>query len=55
LPAAAALGEHDTVLWRRRDSRITNEDFLDLVRFLMEMDAKLNKILDEMGIGHGED
>jgi hypothetical protein len=43
------------VLWRRRDSPIIHEDFLGLVRFLMEMDAKLNDILDELGIDHGED
>ena len=51
----AARSEDDLVLWRRRDLPITRDDFLALVRFLMEMDAKLNDILDDLGIDHGED
>ena len=43
------------MLWSRRDSSITRDDFFALVRFLMKMDAKLNYILEELGIDDGED
>jgi hypothetical protein len=43
------------VFWRRRRLRIRDGSLDDLVRFLMKMDAKLDRILDEMGIDFGED
>lgn len=41
--------------WRRGQPQITKDDFLELARFLMKMDAKLDDILDELEIEHGED
>ena len=34
---------------------MTREEFDALLRFLMKMDAKLDDILDELGIDLGED
>jgi hypothetical protein len=43
------------VSWRRKkDTPITRTEVSDLIRLLMGMDWKLDRIMEEMGIENGE-
>jgi hypothetical protein len=40
---------------RRDDEHVTGDDFALLGQMLMRLDAKLDAILDELGIDYGEE
>jgi hypothetical protein len=39
---------------RSKDSPITRDEVSDLIRLLTGMDWKLDRIMEELGIGNGE-
>jgi len=44
-------------VWRRRkeETPITRDEVTDLIRLLLRMDWKIDRIMDELGIRDGEE
>ena len=55
LTTAALDGHHRRVAWRsRKETPITRDEVTHLILMIMRIDWKLNLILEELEIDHGE-